>query len=714
MPALEGRISLRTVRRRSVAGVLTAAAMVLVTAGPSASAEPDLDHPADQPAAVATAELAQLRREAATDGSVAVLVAVGEDGADGRDGAGVIADELSGTDSTVRPVVDGLVAVDADPAGLERLATAEHVAALGPDQPLQLATTTASDGPTGAGSVHPLGINGAGRNVVVIDTGVDRSHPALSGALVAEACFVAGLGELCPNGRSTQVGAGAGAPCTVSVEGCGHGTHVAALAVGRPVGSNPAGVAPGAGLISIRIFGAAPGGTGEVSAMTSDLIAALAHVDVLRRTIPIDAVNLSISGGPLYGAACDAAAGGDIFLTQVAQQIDKLRRNGVAVVVATGNAGSAGQLAFPSCLSGVVPVAASTPDDAVATFSNRNTGVRLVAPGVDLVAAAPGGGTGVRSGTSMAAPQVSGAFALLRQRYAASDVSWLVQRLETTGRPIADPPTGATLRRIDLPAALGLAADSSGAGVPAAGAWVVTSRGRVVPLGQARGRGDRPTLARGERIVAGAGTPSGLGYWLATNRGRVVPYGDAVSFGDMAGRPLNAEVTAMAPTTGGKGYWLLAGDGGVFSFGDAQFRGSTGGLALNAPVTDLAATPSGQGYWLVATDGGVFSFGDADFHGSTGGMHLVAPVVSIAAGPRSGYWLVALDGGVFAFDVPFYGSLAGSTQSGGGQRLRVSALGGGYHILTSQGRAVPFGRAEPFARASLQAGERPVDLIVLP
>jgi subtilisin family serine protease len=693
-----------------VAGVLAAAALVLVTAGPSASAEPDLDPGADQPPAVTAAELVQLRQEAAADGSVSVLVAVGEDDSDGAE---AIADELAGTESSVRPVVDGLVAVEADPAGLERLATAEEVAALGADQPLQLSASTASDGATRAGSVHPLGIDGAGRNVVVIDTGVDRSHPALSGALVAEACFVAGLGQVCPNGQSTQVGTGAGAACTVSVE-CGHGTHVAGLAVGRPVGSNPAGVAPGAGLISIRIFGAAPGGTGEVSAMTSDLIAALAHVDVLRRTIPIDAVNLSISGGPLYGAACEAAAGGDIFLTQVAQQIDKLRRDGVAVVVATGNVGSAGQVAFPSCLSGVVPVAASSPDDAVATFSNRNAAVRLLAPGVDLLAAAPGGGTGVRSGTSMAAPQVSGAIALLRQRYAASDVSWLAQRLETTGRPVLDPPTGATLRRIDIPAALGLSPDSTGAGVPAAGAWIVTNKGRVLVLGQARGRGDRPALARGERVVAGAGTRSGLGYWLATNRGRVLTYGDAVSFGDLAGRPLNAEVTAMAPTAGGRGYWLLGADGGVFSFGDAQFYGSTGGLVLNAPVTDLAATPGGAGYWLVATDGGVFSFGDATFRGSTADLPLVAPVVSIAAGPSSGYWLVALDGGVFAFDVPFYGSLGGSAQSGGGQRVRVSALGGGYHILTPRGRAVPFGRAEAFANASLPAGERAVDLIVLP
>jgi hypothetical protein len=45
-----------------------------------------------------------------------------------------------------------------------------------------------------------------------LDTGVDKTHPFLSGKVVAEACF-SNNGN-CPNGKTTQIGSGAGVPCT--------------------------------------------------------------------------------------------------------------------------------------------------------------------------------------------------------------------------------------------------------------------------------------------------------------------------------------------------------------------------------------------------------------------------------------------------------------------------------------------------------------------
>jgi hypothetical protein len=649
-------------------------------------------------------------RLAAVEAAVPVLVSL-----DDTPSASSLAELEGEVEAEVRVLAEGLVALEADLEAIDQLDGSPLVRGIYQDRALRLAAAPASPAPGVRAEVaHRAANTGAGRAVVLVDTGVDRSHPALAGAVIAEACYL-GAGT-CPNGQASQFGAGAGGPCTSPRDRCGHGTHVAGIAVGRATPGSGQGIAPGAQLVSIRIFDTDPANPGDVTARLSDLILALGHVRSLADQLPIDAVNLSIADSSLHAGLCDAGTFPDPNhpLAQLSARIAELRARGVATVVATGNAGSAQQISFPACLPEVVRVTATGAGDTVAGFANRNDLVRLAAPGVDVVSAVPGGGTEARSGTSMAAPQVAGAIAVLRQRYGAADLAWLTDRLESTGRPVRDPVNGRSFAGLDLAPAAGLAATASGAAVPAAGGWVVTDRGRVLPVGVAAHRGGQPALVRGERVVAAAPTASGLGYWLATDRGRVFGYGDAATFGDARSLPLNRPITAMAPTATGAGYWLLGADGGIFSYGDAAFHGSTGAMRLNAPVTDLAVTPSGGGYWLTARDGGVFSFGDARFHGSTGGMRLNRPVVSIAAGPTGGYWLVALDGGVFAFDVAFLGSMPGIGATGTGVRVRASALGAGYHILTEAGRLYPFGRAQPLGPVALLPGERAVDLVVLP
>ncbi len=99
------------------------------------------------------------------------------------------------------------------------------------------------------------GFTGSGQVVAVLDTGVDSAHPFLAGKVVEEACFtsnrVAGSGN-CPNGTSTQTGAGSGVPCTFAASGCRHGTHVAGIAAGQ--GSSFSGVARGANVMSVQVF----------------------------------------------------------------------------------------------------------------------------------------------------------------------------------------------------------------------------------------------------------------------------------------------------------------------------------------------------------------------------------------------------------------------------------------------------------------------------
>ena len=141
------------------------------------------------------------------------------------------------------------------------------------------------------------GFDGNGWTVVVLDDGADSSHPFLSGKIVEEACFSRN-GD-CPNGTTTQMGAGAGVPCTYD---CPHGTHVAGIAVGQS--SAFSGVARGASLIPIQAFsrftGSDCGPSGGTCALsyTTDQVAALEHVFLMLRTShQIAAVNMSLGGG---------------------------------------------------------------------------------------------------------------------------------------------------------------------------------------------------------------------------------------------------------------------------------------------------------------------------------------------------------------------------------------------------------------------------------
>jgi hypothetical protein len=202
--------------------------------------------------------------------------------------------------------------------------------------------------------------------------------------------------------------------------------------------------------------------------------------------------------------------------------------------------------------------------------------------------------------------------------------------------------------------AVDLAATPNGLGY-----WTLSSTGSIAAFGSARGL-PSALLAPGERAAALSATPDGQGLWVFTSTGRAIAFGTATSFGDLSGVALNAPIVDAVATPSGNGYFLVAGDGGIFAFGDAAFAGSMGGQTLNAPVVGLVPDPDGAGYWLVASDGGVFAF-DAAFRGSMGGQPLNQPMSGLVS-YGTGYLMVAGDGGVFAFsDLPFAGSLAGTT-----------------------------------------------------
>jgi subtilisin family serine protease len=301
----------------------------------------------------------------------------------------------------------------------------------------------------GADDAWSTGYTGAGQTVVILDTGVDSSHPFLAGKDVDEACFSGAYPSestsLCPNNQPTQFGGGSGEECLLTLPGCTHGTHVAGIAVGR--GATFSGVAKDATYISIQVFSrfdtdlrCGPGNSPCILSWTADQMAALDYVhSTLRLARPIAAANLSLGGGR-FTAPCD-------LLDARTAVIDNLRSVGIATVIAAGNSGYRDALASPACISSAVSVGSTTDSDGVSSFSNVASFLSLFAPGDTIQSSVPGGGFQTWGGTSMAAPHVSGAWAVLRSRSPAASVSEILGALTGTGVLVTDTRSGGSVVR---------------------------------------------------------------------------------------------------------------------------------------------------------------------------------------------------------------------------------------------------------------------------
>lgn len=349
------------------------------------------------------------------------------------------------------------LALNVDEADLQTLASSQEVTDIQIDA--VAAPTLAESTPLiGATKAWAAGYTGAGWTVAVIDTGVDSSHPFLAGKVVSEACFsstVPGRSDtMCPSGATGSMLPGSGGPCFLP--GCQHGTHVAGIAAGK--GDSFSGVAPDANIISIQVFSSftTPDDCGAnrptpcLLSYQSDQILGLERIYELRSTYNIAAVNMSLGGG-LFSSPCDTDATKTV--------IDQLRTAGIATVIASGNDGSVTELSLPACISSAVSVASTTdgsfnPFDQVSLFSNTNQYLSLLAPGQTILSSVPGGGFLNLTGTSMAAPHVAGAWALMKAKRPSASVTEVLNALTATGTPITDPGNGLVFARINVDKAL--------------------------------------------------------------------------------------------------------------------------------------------------------------------------------------------------------------------------------------------------------------------
>ena len=314
------------------------------------------------------------------------------------------------------------------------------------------------------------GFTGSGWAVAVLDTGVDKSHSFLSGKVTSEACYstnspASNATSVCPGGVAQSTASNSGVHCSASISGCNHGTHVAGIAAGT--NASFSGVARNANVIAIQVF-TRFGNQSDCGTATapcalsyqSDQILGLERVLALSSSTNIAAVNMSLGGGQ-FTSNCD---------TQPQKPaIDNLRSVGIATIISSGNDGYTNSMGAPGCISTAVSVG-STGDgsggstvNAVSSFSNSASFLNLLAPGQLINSSVPGGTFSNLQGTSMAAPHVAGAWAVLKQKKPTATVTEILNAFNSTGVAITDTRNGIVKPRIKVDSALAAITTSCGA-----------------------------------------------------------------------------------------------------------------------------------------------------------------------------------------------------------------------------------------------------------
>jgi subtilase-type serine protease len=286
-----------------------------------------------------------------------------------------------------------------------------------------------------AKALNDYGYTGRGVRVAVVDSGIDGNHPEFAGRT--------GLGTNFAESSVTAWG-----DCANSVDaGCGHGTHVAGIIGANRDGANSRGVAYDATLYSYRI-----GRSSDASPIGSDNSVKLTAIFNQHASDQIKVSNNSWGSDSTTADAIDPNANPSYWFwdanigTLAAAQ--SAVRTGTIFVWATGNSGKtqpSEQVGWGLYDSTLKPqwlaVMALEPDSVTGgyketSFSNRcgvAKSICLAAPGYEIYSAASGA-TGLvdKSGTSMAAPHVSGVLATMAQAFPSLTSPQLVERLKVT------------------------------------------------------------------------------------------------------------------------------------------------------------------------------------------------------------------------------------------------------------------------------------------
>jgi subtilisin family serine protease len=236
--------------------------------------------------------------------------------------------------------------------------------------------------------------------VGVIDTGIDLKHPDLQ--------------------ANIKGGYNAINPLKSANDDNGHGTHVAGIIAALNNSIGVVGVGPNIDLYAIKVLNAS--GSGYLSDVIEGLDWAVTH--------GMQVVNMSL------GTSQDIQSFHDAILNAY--------NAGVVIVAAAGNSG--GAVSYPAAYPEVIAVSAADQNDQIASWSSRGPEVDLTAPGVNIYSTYKGQSYATLSGTSMAAPHVTGAAALTIDTKKCDlnldgicTPAEVQQRLEQTATDLGDP-----------------------------------------------------------------------------------------------------------------------------------------------------------------------------------------------------------------------------------------------------------------------------------
>ena len=281
----------------------------------------------------------------------------------------------------------------------------------------------------------PLGINitGINQTICIIDTGINYSHSDLGGCYgnnnASSPCKVLGGFDFV-NSDSDPM------------DDNDHGTHVAGISSAK---GSVNGIAPDSKLIAIKALNSA--GNGEIADIVRGIDWCVGNSSLYN----IKVISMSLGTTEVYESYCDSS-----FIT-LRNSINSAFAKNISVIVASGNSGggverNTSAISSPACIQNATPVSATDKDDAIASYGHYSSIVKLFAPGTNINATSRVGGYQVNSGTSMSAPHVAGAFALLYQYLNITAKSRTPKQIEiifnNTGKNVSA--TGLNFTRINV------------------------------------------------------------------------------------------------------------------------------------------------------------------------------------------------------------------------------------------------------------------------
>ncbi|HSX09375.1 MAG TPA: S8 family serine peptidase [Candidatus Saccharimonadales bacterium] len=355
---------------------------------------------------------------------------------------------------------------------------------------------------------------GNGVKVAVLDTGVNLNQPDLSGKVVLQKSFL-------PNVTSVE-------------DGNGHGTHTAGIiAADTNNGIGVSGTCPGCQLLIGKVLD--DSGSGTTSEATAGITWA---ADNGAKVISMSLGTTEANTASMYNQAVSYAMS-----------------KGAIVVAAAGNDGNS-QLNYPAAATGVVSVAATTNNDAKASYSNFGNWVQIAAPGDNILSTGPTHSFQIApfgysisspyyylSGTSMATPIVAGVAALISTTSFGTSPQAIANRLYATADKIGGTGTDWVHGRLNAAAAVG-----QKAATPTATPTPTPKNSLITPTLFCVGGSAQPPCATIPPSGAPSAVPSGGG---GGSNPSAAP-SSAVSPG-VSGNPSVSGSPSVSPIAGGGG-----------------------------------------------------------------------------------------------------------------------------------------------------------------